>query len=47
MDDLESIGHKVQEQDSFGSVVAGVQRDEDDMLTANTDFRRGGVVDGF
>ena len=32
---------------SFGSVVVGVQRDEEGVITAYSDFRKPGAVDSF
>ena len=45
---LRERGHNVTEQDSFSSIVFGVQRDQDTgFITAYADFRRDGHVDGF
>ena len=40
-------GHKIVKQDAFGSVVVGIQMDEEGDITANSDFRKSGSVDGF
>ena len=47
LEGLSARGHKLARQDSFSSVVVGVQRAEDGRIYANTDFRKAGAVDGF
>ena len=44
---LKERGHKLERQDGFGSVIAGVEMGEDGKIYANTDFRKAGEVDGF
>ena len=39
-------GHKAVLMNAFGSVVVGVQKEEE-MITANSDFRKSGAVAGF
>ena len=47
LEGLSARGHSLARQDSFSSVVVGVQRAEDGRIYANTDFRKAGAVDGF
>ena len=47
LEGLSARGHWLARQDSFSSVVVGVQRAEDGRIYANTDFRKAGAVDGF
>ena len=43
---LSERGHKAVLMNAFGSVVVGVQKEEE-MITANSDFRKSGAVAGF
>ena len=43
---LSERGHKAVLMDTFGSVVVGVQKEEE-RITATSDFRKSGAVAGF
>lgn len=48
VEELRKFGHKLEEW-SMGmmSIMMGVHRGEDGYLYANSDYRKGGDVDGF
>jgi gamma-glutamyltranspeptidase/glutathione hydrolase/leukotriene-C4 hydrolase len=47
LDSLEARGHAVSLVDKFGSVVVGIERNNDGELQANVDFRKAGAVAGY
>ncbi|VDI01452.1 gamma-glutamyltranspeptidase / glutathione hydrolase / leukotriene-C4 hydrolase [Mytilus galloprovincialis] len=47
LDGLVSRGHNITVQDSAGSVVQGILQRREGCVTANSDFRKEGVPDGF
>ncbi|RWR99626.1 gamma-glutamyltranspeptidase 1-like isoform X4, partial [Leptotrombidium deliense] len=44
---LELIGHKVKLIEDRGSVIEAIGRDKNGKITANSDFRKGGSIDGY
>ncbi|XP_065561496.1 scoloptoxin SSD14-like isoform X2 [Artemia franciscana] len=46
VDELETFGHNVTQFLGWGSVVVGLSK-ENDLIYANSDFRKGGDVDGY
>ncbi|RWS12209.1 hypothetical protein B4U79_02983 [Dinothrombium tinctorium] len=47
LSELENIGHKTHLLDGRGSVVVAVAANKDRLITANSDFRKGGSIDGI
>ncbi|CAC5390785.1 GGT1_5 [Mytilus coruscus] len=47
LDGLMGLGHNITLKDSAGSIVQGILQQQEGVVTANSDFRKHGLPDGY